>query len=243
MVTFLHLQGIILILNPLVKINESYEKGILPKNIFIKIKERYRIVTSGIERIEHSAGIKYPTIYVEPSLIISNDTDKSNYAILFARTIPFVYEDKFTVLIQISAPLVVYGLKGTIHAILAHEFLHYLDLMNKISKNKIISDEVSGNIFENVYSDATKLFKPKTVFNDRTLIKHISTRFAPQFSDSKLENKIIESWLKKKLPKTIIDLDYNNIKLSMKSLAKFELQPELLTKINEIEKKTRIHDK
>ena len=40
----------------------------------------------------------------------------------------------FQVVIQISAPLIAYGLKGTIHAILAHEFLHFLELIRKIEK-------------------------------------------------------------------------------------------------------------
>ena len=56
------------------------------------------------------------------------------------------------VVIQISAPLVAFGLKGTIHAILAHEFLHYLELMTRLSNNELISDEISSNLFENVYS-------------------------------------------------------------------------------------------
>ena len=238
MVTFLHLNLVIFILNPLVKINESYAKGFLPKNIFLQIKKRYSIVASGITRIENSTRIKYPAVYIEPSLLLSNYSDKPDYAILFARTIPFIHDDKFTVFIQISAPLIAYGLKGTIHAILAHEFLHYLDLINKISKNKIISDEISGNLFENMYADTTKLFQPRAVFNDKTLLNHITKKFKPNFSDIKLENKTINFWLKKNLQKTIIHLDDNTIKLPMKSLSKIKLQSDLLTKIDEIVEKS-----
>ena len=77
---------------------------------------------------------------------------------MFARTIPLISENQLQVVIQISAPLVAYGLKGTIHAILAHEFLHYLDLIRKVSKMEILSDEISGNLFENVYADNTETF-------------------------------------------------------------------------------------
>lgn len=228
---------VIWILDPLVKINESYAKGFLPKTIFLKIKERYSIVLSGITRIETSTRIKYPHVYVEPSLLLSSYPNEPDYAILFARTIPFVHDTKFTVFIQISAPLVAYGLKGTIHAILAHEFLHYLDLIHKISKNKIISDEISGNLFENVYTDTTKLFKPNVVFKDKTLIRHIDKKFTPNFSDVKLENKTINFWLKKNLPKKTIRLDNNTIKLSMELLSRIKLQQDLLTKIDEIVEK------
>ena len=102
---------------------------------------------------------------MEPSLVLSSsDPNSYEYGILFARTIPIMFEEKFQVVIQISAPLIAYGLKGTIHAILAHEFLHFLELLRKISKMELLSDEISGNLFENVYSDETRLFEPKVVF-------------------------------------------------------------------------------
>ena len=58
-------------------------------------------------------------------LFSSPNSNSYEFGILFARTIPVWFEEKFQVVIQISAPLVAYGLKGTIHAILAHEFLHF----------------------------------------------------------------------------------------------------------------------
>ena len=38
---------------------------------------------------------------------------------------------------------------------------------------EMLSDEISGNLFENVYSvyaDETRLFEPRVVFKDRTLL-------------------------------------------------------------------------
>ena len=96
---------------------------------------------AGINRIEKASGIRYPVAYVEPSIVLSSPSSNSyEFGILFARTIPIAFEDQFRVVIQITAPLVAYGLKGTIHAILAHEFLHYLELMRKISKMDLLSD-------------------------------------------------------------------------------------------------------
>ena len=40
---------------------------------------------------------------------------------------------------------------------LAHEFLHYLELVTRLSNNELLSDEISSNLFENVYSDNTRL--------------------------------------------------------------------------------------
>ena len=165
-------------LDPLVRFKDAHSKGLIPDDVFDLTMKRFPIVIAGINRIEKASGIRYPIAYVEPSLVISSsDPNSYQFGILFARTIPVVFEDKFQVVIQISAPLIAYGLKGTIHAILAHEFLHFLDLMRKISKMELLSDEISGNLFENVYSDETRLFEPRVVFKDRTLLNHITKKF------------------------------------------------------------------
>jgi hypothetical protein len=155
-----------------------------------------------------------------------------------------MFEEKFQVVIQISAPLVAYGLKGTIHAILAHEFLHFLELIRKISKMELLSDEISGNLFENVYSDETRLFEPRVVFKDQTLLNHITKKFPAGFRDYKLEDKAIKFWSKKNLPTSNITMDTNIVKLSAESIAKIKLDPALLEKINLLEQKnTKVRKK
>ena len=145
-------------MDPLVRFKDAYQKGIIPQDVYDLTIERFPITVAGINRIEKASGIRYPVAYVEPSLVLSSSNANSyEFGILFARTIPVMFEERFQVVIQISAPLVAYGLKGTIHAILAHEFLHFLELIRKISKMELLSDEISGNLFENVYSDETRL--------------------------------------------------------------------------------------
>ena len=176
---------------------------------------------------------------MEPSIVLSSPSSNSyEFGILFARTIPVAFEDQFRVVIQITAPLVAYGLKGTIHAILAHEFLHYLELMRKISKMDLLSDEISSNLFENVYADETRLFEPRAVFKDRTLLNHITKRFPAGFRDYKLEDKVIKYWIDKGLPKNNVALDANTVKLSMESLSKIKLDPKFIKKIDELEQKS-----
>jgi hypothetical protein len=149
-----------------------------------------------------------------------------------------MFEERFQVVIQISAPLVAYGLKGTIHAILAHEFLHYLELIRKISKMDLLSDEISGNLFENVYADETRLFESRAVFKDRTLLNHITKKFPSGFRDYKLEDKVIKYWIDKNLPKTNVSLDSNTVKLSMESLSKIRLDPQFQKRIDDLEHKS-----
>ena len=223
-------------MDPLIKVKEAHQKGILPEDVFNLIKKRFPLTVSGINRIENASGINYPVAYVDPSVVLSSSSSY-DYGILFARTIPIIFENQLQVVIQISAPLVAFGLKGTIHAILAHEFLHYLDLIRKVSKMELLSDEISGNLFENVYADSTRLFEPRAVFNDKTLLQHITKKFPAGFKDYKLEDKTIKYWIKKDLPTTNITMDTNIVKLSTEILSKMKLDKTLLKKIEELEEK------
>jgi hypothetical protein len=232
-------------LDPLIRLKTAHSESLIPDDVFNLITKRFPLILKGIDRIEKASGIQYPIAYVEPSLVISAPNPNSyEYGILFARTLPVMFDDKFQVVIQISAPLIAYGLKGTIHAILAHEFLHFLELIRKISKMDLLSDEVSGNLFENVYSDETRLFEPRAVFNDRTLLTHITKKFPAGFRDYKLEDKVMKFWADKNLPKTNISLDTNTVKLSVESLSKIKISSLFISKIDQLQEKSlKIHKK
>ena len=224
-------------MDPLVRFVDAHSKGLIPDDIYDLTVKRFPITVAGINRIEKASGIQYPVAYVEPSLVIS-PSNSYEYGILFARTIPVMFEEKFQIVIQISAPLIAYGLKGTIHAILAHEFLHFLELVRKISKMELLSDEISGNLFENVYSDEIRLFEPKAVFKDRMLLDHITKKFPAGFRDYKLEDKVIKFWADRNLPKSNISLDVNNVKLSVESLSKIKFDSKFILKIEQLQEKS-----
>jgi hypothetical protein len=225
-------------LDPLLRVHEAYKNGLIPEKIHSLIIKRFEITLSGIQRIEKVSGINFPLAYVEPSVVVSHPSSGSfDYGILFARTIPVVSNDKLNVIIQITAPLVAYGLKGTIHAILAHEFLHYLELIRRISKMDIVSDELSGNLFENNYSDSTRLFEPRAVFDDKTLLSHITKKFPEGFRDYKLEDKVLKLWIEKKLPIINITMDTNIAKIPATVIANTMIEPNLLQKLDQIEQK------
>jgi hypothetical protein len=226
-------------LDPLLRVRESHKNGMIPDKIYSLIVQRFEVILSGIRRIEKASGIDFPIAYVEPSVVVSHPSSGSfDYGILFARTIPVVSNDKLNIIIQITAPLVAYGLKGTVHAILAHEFLHYLELIRRISKMDIISDELSGNLFESSYSDSTRLFQPRAVFNDQTLLSHITKKFPEGFRDYKLEDKVLKFWIEKKLPMINVAMDANIAKIPATVIANTKIDPTLLQKLDQIEQKT-----
>lgn len=223
-------------MDPLKKVHEAHKNGLLSDKIHSLIIERFPVVVSGINRIEKASGMNFPLAYVEPSVVITNSSS-FNYGILFARTIPVISGERLEVVIQITAPLVAYGLKGTIHAILAHEFLHYLELIRKVSKMDLVSDEISGNLFEGIYSDTQRLFDPRAVIDDKTLLLHITKKFPEGFKDYKLEDKVVKFWIEKKLPSIHITLDTNVVKLPANVIANTKIDPNLVSKLDELEQK------
>jgi hypothetical protein len=224
--------------DPLYKVHNGYKAGQLPQKIYDLVIERFPLVTEGIRRVEEASGLKYPYYYVEPSLVVSTSTvEFTQMGILFARTVPVVGDGNLLrVVVQVTAPLIAYGLKGTIHAILAHEFMHYLELVSRIARMKVISDEVSGTLCEGRYADAGRLLEERAVFkSDPTLIKHITTRFPEGFRDLKLEDKVIKMWMAKGLPTTKVPIDANVIKIPIEAMANLQVQQAVKDKITEFE--------
>jgi hypothetical protein len=224
--------------DPLYKVHDAARAGRISEKIHRLVVERFPLVTEGIKRVEDASGLKYPYHYVEPNMVVSTSAAEfSQFGIFFARTIPVVGDDNLLrVVVQLTAPLVAFGLKGTIHAILAHEFMHYLELVSRIVKMRIVSDELSGTLFEGTYADSGRLLEERAVFkSDPTLIKHITTRFPEGFRDMKLEDKAIKLWMDKGFPMTRVPIDANVIKIPIEAMARLQVEQAVKDKIAEYE--------
>ena len=75
-------------MEPLHKVYEAFSANLLPKSVFDLINNRFSLVLEGITRIEKASGIRFPVVYVEPSVVLSSAPNSFDYGILFARTIP-----------------------------------------------------------------------------------------------------------------------------------------------------------
>ena len=225
--------------NPLFRVDEAHERGDVPDDVYGLIRGRFGLAAGGMERIERAAGLGYPAAYVEPSAVVTSpDPNTMQYGILFARTVPVRLGGSVQVVIQLSAPLVAYGLKGTIHAILAHEFLHYLELLHRAQRMDMVSDEVTGSIFESVHADSGRLFEPGAALGDRTLVSHITRRFPAGFRDMRLEDKTVRLWMERGLPRTVVRLDSNTARLSAADVSSIRVPPETALRLEEIGKKS-----
>jgi hypothetical protein len=224
--------------DPLYKVHEALAAGQISQKIHDLVAKRFPLVTEGIVRVEQASGLKYPYHYVEPSMVVSTSAvEFTQFGIFFARTIPVVGEDNLLrVVVQLTAPLVAFGLKGTIHAILAHEFMHYLELVGRIVKMNIVSDELSNTLFEGKYADSGRLLEERAVFkSDPTLIRHITNRFPEGFRDLKLEDKAIKLWMDRGLPMTRVPIDSNVIKIPVEAMARLQVEQAVKDKIAQYE--------
>ncbi len=219
-------------MNPLAII--EYAKDRIPKRVYDRIVDRYRYVKEGIDRVERASGIKYPLYYIEPSVTVV-EGNGYDFGLIFARTIPVVENDDLRIVVQLSAPLVAYALKGTIHAVLAHEFLHYIELITRFINMNVVSDEITSTLFEDIYADMGRLFDAKHVLGkDRSLLRLIAKRFNDGFNDPRLESKCMKEWIEKGLPSKRISMEDNIARVSIEAIAKMHIDDVLKSKIYEL---------
>jgi len=210
------------IFDPLVLIRKYLNEKRLDDRTYYFIIDRMNVIEEGIERIKRITSIDYPHYFVEPNLLVAtSEIEYQQYSILYARTIPFcTTENRIKIVIQLSAPLVMYGLKGTLHAVLAHEFLHYLNILKNIINLEVTSDNISNTLYENSFSDNEKILDSNKVFKgDAYLQKLVNKKFANGFNDLKLDKKTESLWIKKKLPIQKIMIGDNFVKLPFSALA------------------------
>lgn len=224
-------------IEPMFKVKQAYDYKLIDDHIYNSIIKRKHLIEEGINKIQKLTEIDYPQYFIEPSLLIANSPlEYGQFSIIYARTIPISNNDnKIEVLIQLFTPLLIYGLKGTIYSVIAHEYLHYLNLLNKIINLEITSDTTNNTIFENVYNDNEKLFDYRKVFKkDRYLTKLISKKFENGFDDEKLNKKSIKFWIEKKLPIETLSIESNYTKLSFLSMANTEIEEDTKKKLSKL---------
>ena len=76
-------------MEPLHKVYEAFSANLLPKNVFDLINNRFSLVLEGIARIEKASGIRFPVIYVEPSVVLSSAPNSFDYGILLHEQFQF----------------------------------------------------------------------------------------------------------------------------------------------------------
>ncbi len=223
-------------MNRLFRFEDPKIVGLFDKRFISSIVRKVRVLEKCVSRVEDASGLRFPEYYIEPILPVYFD-GSGGIAVYYARTIPYVGPSGLDIVIQVSAAMLKYGSKSSIETILAHEFLHYLDLVRRISKFDIVSDEVRGSVFETVYSDLEKIIKPEHVYSDKKLVRNLKKKFSDGFEDEKLKEKTFSDWINKGRPIVQLPPEENMVRIPVNMILASKFDPILLLKIREIEKK------
>src|SRR5579872_2194743 len=167
-----------------------------------RIVLRSKLLRDAVSEIEKISGVSYPSYYVEPTLTVSVASDNyGGIGILYARTIPVDTAGRVEILVQVSAALLLYSTKSTLTRVLAHEFLHYLELVKKFSRGHLSSELSSNSLFEERFEDGKRVIDARKVFPRRKrLAADLDADFQIGFSDEKLNEKCRKLWIEKGLP-------------------------------------------
>ncbi|MBI2184871.1 MAG: hypothetical protein HYU39_07940 [Thaumarchaeota archaeon] len=223
-------------MEPLFRVRQAQAQlGLSPKVVAL-LEKRVSFVEEGVKRVEKVSGIAYPPHYVEPVLsVATSSVEVGQIGVLFARTIPIEKEGRLEIWVQISAPLVAFASKWTIHAVIAHEFMHYVELVRRFTRMETTSDEVTTTLFEAQYADKEVLYDPSKILADKTLIRLVEKRFPNGLKDDKLHSKTLSQWLEKGLPAAKLPPESNRARISITAIVNASFDPALIARLKEFE--------
>jgi hypothetical protein len=222
--------------DPLVLLDQAVAQEKVPRALAKRIRLRMGIVQQSVERVEKASRLRYPAYYIEPTLPVSKGGGEyGQMGVLFARVIPMTAAGGLTILVQFTAALVAYGTKGTIDAVAAHEFTHYVELVRKLARSNIVSDEVATSLYEASFADSERTVPAKLLYSDRALVGLVTRKFKPELSDPSLNKKVSEAWLAKNLPIRWVGPEGNRVRLEMAAIAGTRFDPDVVRKALEIE--------
>ena len=227
-------------MDPLILLDQAVAQEKVPRAVAKKVRLHMKLVQGAVLRVEKASGLRYPPYYVEPSLPVSKTgAEYGQMGLLFARVIPTTATGNLVILIQFSAALVAYGTKGTIEAVAAHEFTHYVDLVRRITTGEITSDERTTTLFQASFEDAGRTVPPKLLFSDRSLVGLITRKFKDALNDPALSKKVGDQWVAKNLPIHWVVPEENVVKIPMEVAAAARFDPALLARVEGLKEKTK----
>ncbi len=223
--------------DPFVLVDQFAAQGKLKPALVAKIKAKRDYLLGAVARVEKATGLRYPPYYVEPTLPLAvTSVEYGSVGAFFARVIPTAFEGRISIIVQFTAPLLLFGTKVTLQAVAAHEFTHYVDLVRRLSKTDLVSDERVSTLYEAGYADEERVVSPSKVFaRDKPLARLVEKRFTPNLTDPKLDDKVSKGWVSKGLPTRRVATEENNARLDMAMVARTRFDPSLLERIAAME--------
>jgi len=227
--------------NPLFAIDRAEAEGKIPKALAKRVKGRAKYLVGAVKRVEKASELSYPQYYVEPVLPLAQSRGEAGQlGVLYARVIPTVpAAGGVSILVQFTAALVAFAAKGTLEAVAGHEFTHYLDLVRRLSRMSVMSDERAATLFESSFADVERKVNMKSIFKDRPLIKLVERKFPLGLVDDRLNALVEKKWIGSGLPVRIVAPEENVVRLGMGSVLSSSFDPRVIARISSLEEKAR----
>jgi hypothetical protein len=221
--------------DPLVRAREALKSGKLPPEVYGKLVERVSILAESIQKVEKAASLSYPPYYIQPLLIlVRSSVETGATGIYYARNVPVAVNNRLHLLVEFTAPLVLYASRKTVLAVVAHEFTHYLELIRRFSEQPL-SSPAASTMFEATYRDMEEAMPPRKIFGRfRSLSTLIDAKFEEGFTDEALNQRTLRSWYEQKLPVTVVRPDDNSVKIPLEAVLNADFDQAALKKIKEI---------
>jgi hypothetical protein len=221
--------------DPLVRAKEALQSGKLPPEVYEKLVEKASVLNESIQKVEKAAELAYPPYYIQPLLILVRSTvEAGTTGIYYARNVPVAVNNRLHLLIEFTAPLVLYASKKTILAVVAHEFTHYLELVRRFSEQPT-SAPAASTMFEATYRDMEEAMPPRKIFGRfKSLSTVIDAKFEEGFTDEALNQRTLRSWYGGKLPMTVVRPDDNSVKIPLEAVLNADFDQAALKKIKEL---------
>lgn len=212
-------------LDPLFKL-EATDK--LDKKTKKSVASKLKNLIGVVSDIEKFSGLKYPPYYIEPMLrVVESNDNVGGLGVLYARTIPIEIEGKVQILIEVTAPLLLYSTKVTLRTVLAHEFLHYLELVRNFTSMDVTSQVASSSLYEERHSDYARAVEPGKIFSNSKLVRDLRKRTVTGLEDEKLNAKCKSRWIEKGFPVIKLNLAQNQVHVSVESLMRSSFDPKV----------------
>ncbi len=226
-------------MDPLILLDQAVAQEKIPRAIAKKVRLRMKYVQGGVVRVEKASGLRYPPYYIEPTLTLSRSAaEYGQTGVHFARVTPMMASGGLVILVQFSAALVAFGTKGTIEAVAAHEFTHYVELVRKLSRTNVMSDESATTLYEASFADSERTVPARLLFSEKSLAALIARKFKPNLSDPSLNKKAGDEWIAKNLPVSWVSPEVK-AKIAIEAVAAARFDPAVVAKAAEIEEKMK----
>lgn len=223
-------------MDPFVLVDQAAAQGKVSPALVKRVRAKSKPLATAVARVEKASGIGYPPYYIEPSLpVATTSVEFGSVGALYARVIPANFEGRLSVIVQFTAPLLLFGLKGTVEAVAAHEFTHYIDLVRRFSQMQLSSDERASTLYEATYADEERLVEPASVLGaDKKLVSLVKKKFPDGLVDDKLNDKVARGWIEKGLPTRRVSPEDNVVNVSVAAITRANFDPKVIAKIAEL---------